>query len=687
MASGFRVNGTNTITTANGNIGIGTLTPTSNIHIVSASLTNAALRIAASEAINVAGNVWVSGALTVTGNLNFSGGLFVGANTVWHSGNDGVGSGLDADLLDGANSNFYTNSTNQILGTLPSARLVGPYTGITELGDLSNLNVTGNVVINASDASNAALRVTQTGAGPVAIFEDSTSPDTTPITITSTGLLIRGLYNSINSEGIQNFGTGVSGGKILSVTCDNAAAVEGGLVIARNRGNTTHQTLIQAGDDIGSIQFKANDGFTQLTVGSITVSANGAIAQDSIPTTLIIKTRNYAGVNEDRFVISSNGHVGIHNSNPRANLDVAGTMIVSGNATVSNISSNVATVTNIRTAAVNGAAPGGTKNILHNPFGLVRQRTDKITGGTGQIGLFDRWFSLAGIQNNAVTFVALDEQGGFPAMMRTRTTATGKKLALGQIVPGVDSVFMRGKPVSLTAYVARGSSANIVCAILEWTGPRDQVNRNVVTDWTQTDPQTFIDTTNITVLATNNMPVTSQTVTKFTASGIVNANCNNLIVFAWTNSNEVGTTGHLDMVAQLTHSETPETTFEFRPYHVELDICKRHFERLGGTTANANVAFGTGLADTTTLAYFPISFVEKRTANINVSIATGATPNSWFIRAAGANVTLRGLDVIDKTTKSAVVVIESASSMTAGQAVILKANNTQHAYIDFDAEI
>lgn len=44
-------------------------------------------------------------------------------NTVWHSGNDGVGTGLDADLLDGQQGSYYTNATNIGTGTLADGRL------------------------------------------------------------------------------------------------------------------------------------------------------------------------------------------------------------------------------------------------------------------------------------------------------------------------------------------------------------------------------------------------------------------------------------------------------------------------------------------------------------------------------------------------------------------------------------
>lgn len=43
--------------------------------------------------------------------------------TVWHSGNDGAGGGLDADLLDGQEGSFYRNAGNLNAGTVNIARL------------------------------------------------------------------------------------------------------------------------------------------------------------------------------------------------------------------------------------------------------------------------------------------------------------------------------------------------------------------------------------------------------------------------------------------------------------------------------------------------------------------------------------------------------------------------------------
>lgn len=53
---------------------------------------------------------------------------------VWSDTNDGHGSGLDADLLDGQEGSYYTNQSNLNAGTVPSARLSGTY----------NISISGN---------------------------------------------------------------------------------------------------------------------------------------------------------------------------------------------------------------------------------------------------------------------------------------------------------------------------------------------------------------------------------------------------------------------------------------------------------------------------------------------------------------------------------------------------------------
>lgn len=74
----------------------------------------------------------------------YGGTVLIGTNTAWHAGNDGAGSGLDADFLDGQDGSYYTNIT---------ARL--GYTPINKGGD----SVGGEVSFTLADSAAIASRV------------------------------------------------------------------------------------------------------------------------------------------------------------------------------------------------------------------------------------------------------------------------------------------------------------------------------------------------------------------------------------------------------------------------------------------------------------------------------------------------------------------------------------------------
>ena len=71
--------------------------------------------------------------LQIKDNLTFSTDGETTNHTIWHAGNDGAGSGLDADTLDGQQGSYYTNAAN-LTGTLPAidgSNLTGISAGAT----------------------------------------------------------------------------------------------------------------------------------------------------------------------------------------------------------------------------------------------------------------------------------------------------------------------------------------------------------------------------------------------------------------------------------------------------------------------------------------------------------------------------------------------------------------------------
>lgn len=82
-------------------------------------------------------------------------GTTIGGNAVWHSGNDGASSGLDADLLDGQHGNYYTNYTDTAISNLIDSApgtLDTLYELAAALGDDPNFatTVTNNIATKVS---------------------------------------------------------------------------------------------------------------------------------------------------------------------------------------------------------------------------------------------------------------------------------------------------------------------------------------------------------------------------------------------------------------------------------------------------------------------------------------------------------------------------------------------------------
>lgn len=101
-----------------------------------------------------------------------SGALTYGGNTLWHAGNDGAGSGLDADLLDGLNSTSFANAAfantdfttiSATAGVYGNASFI-PVTTLTANGRVSSITNTA-IAISAAAITSGTLAVAQGGTG------------------------------------------------------------------------------------------------------------------------------------------------------------------------------------------------------------------------------------------------------------------------------------------------------------------------------------------------------------------------------------------------------------------------------------------------------------------------------------------------------------------------------------------
>jgi hypothetical protein len=157
--------------------------------------------------------------------------------TVWHSGNDGAGSGLDADLLDGVSSgSFLRSDTNDSFsGTLSGAgsiNITGTVTAASFTG--SGAGLTGISADNANTLdgidSTGFLRLASTGTVTAAQYFQS-NLGTTSGTLSSPPLQV---YSTSTNSAFMSFHRGGSYAVNMGLDSDNVLRI-GGWSASANR--------------------------------------------------------------------------------------------------------------------------------------------------------------------------------------------------------------------------------------------------------------------------------------------------------------------------------------------------------------------------------------------------------------------------------------------------------------------
>lgn len=219
----------------------------------------------------------------------FSGGMYYrngynGTNqTIWHAGNDGPGSGLDADLLDG----FHVNGSQKPYGKIP---LIG-VDGVMEVGkyfDFHNDNTTG---------SDFSTRLQCSGEHGNTISLPSANGT---LALTSSNVASATKLQTARTIWGQSFdGTGNVSGTLSGVN-DIGFASKGNYVVGTfdKNANTVYTNNIHSG--------KGNNLWLKSTADTYITNSDGTI----------------------KFLtILSTGNVGIGTTNPTQKLHVAGPIL------------------------------------------------------------------------------------------------------------------------------------------------------------------------------------------------------------------------------------------------------------------------------------------------------------------------------------------------------------------------
>ena len=249
-----------------------------------------------------------------------------------------VSSVVDADAIGVAQASAANVSKKATLSTLWSW-IVGKIGAITSITAGGNWTFGGKVLVGTAQATAAkltvtdntaddAVRITQTGTGNALVVEDSANPDTTPFVISSGGQVYIGKTTSLPSG--ESWPLQITGGTGSNVGCvfarfSNDAAGSHALSFVRSRSGTngSYGGIVQNGDQIGTIQFSADDGTSNRFFSSYaSVRVDGEPQAGSVPSRMMFGTTPVGGSATERMRITSAGKVGIGTTAPASKLHV-----------------------------------------------------------------------------------------------------------------------------------------------------------------------------------------------------------------------------------------------------------------------------------------------------------------------------------------------------------------------------
>ena len=336
-------------------------------------------------------------------------------------------------------------------------------------------------------------------------------------------------------------------------------------------------------------------------------------------------------------------------------------------------------------------AEGVRTNFIHNGQFEVAQRGTSFDSTTTPANdddtyLLDRWVLLSdGDDIVDVSQETTTVPTGAPAAIKLDVETANKKFGVCQVIENADALKLAGRTVSLTfkARIAGSTIGAIRAGVASWTSTADSVTSDIVSAWNAAGSNPTLATN----WAFDNTPgaLTAPTTSyqTYTINNIsVDSSAANVAVFIWTDDVTMSAGDFLYISdVQLTLGSAADV-FRPRPYHRELDICRRFYERWTPSVSGARV--GAGWCSSTTVGNGVFWYaVEKRTT----PTVTGTAAGTFDVQDEAGVQNGTSIAFSQAETRNCLVAVTVASGLTAGQGTTIRRDGTDTTYIEVNADL